>query len=160
MKYTVHRTPEDVSVYVAYQKTRKLKGQLILLSIISVCCGLIFFKTYSLANFSVPLCIILPFIFFLSYREARRKIKDPRHADSLAAVRELEHLSGDMTIECRDKKIIISFEKCGDIEEINKKDIKTIAFKHGYMFIHYTDKVLPIPEFEDMKSLRQDILNL
>jgi len=160
MKYTLHRTSEDIAAYIAYLKARKLKGQLIFLSVFSFCSGLFFFNNDTLAKFTVPLCIVVPFICLLSYREARRKIKDPRHIHTPETERELQHFTGDMTIECREGKIIISFKKCGDVEEITKKEIKTIVFKHGYMFMHYRDKVLPIPDFEGMAALRRDILNL
>ena len=161
MKYVVHRSIEDLVATISYQKSKKLKGRLIIASVISFLVGLLFFPTSSLSKFSVPLCIIVPFICLLSYREARRKVRDPR-ASSISEYEDLlHHFAGDLSIELKEGKIILSYEKCRDIDEIPKRSIKEIACKHGYMFIHYADnKICTIPEFDGLEQLKKEILYL
>lgn len=155
MKFTVTRGHEDIAVCDAYCKSQSLKWRLVMLSVLSFLAGLLVWHSDKLVDFSVPLCIIVPFVCLFSYRESRRKVTLPLY---LKPSSEHDHLTGEMSIEIEGGIMRISYEHCEESEVLKKSDIQKVVPKYGYLFIHTKTDIISIPEFPEMNELKRAIL--
>ena len=155
MKFIVSRTHEDIAVSDAHRKSQNMKWRLIALSLLSFLTGLLIWYLEMFPNAVVPFCVIVPFICLFSYREIRRKATNSVY---LKANPDHNHLTGEMVIEIIDGKMSISYEKCEDSDLVTKREIQKVVLKYGYLFIHVKNNIISIPEFPEMKKLRQAIL--